>query len=93
MAQITENKYTGDGTTVLFSFSFPYLKETDIKVSIDTVDTTEYSLANATTVEMNTAPTSGAIVRIYRETDDSSLIATFYSGSAIRANDLNADFE
>ena len=93
MAQITQNTYTGDGTTVLFPFSFPYLRETDIKVSLDTVETTEYTLANATTVEMNTAPPSGAILRIYRETDDSALIATFYSGSAIRANDLNADFE
>jgi hypothetical protein len=32
---ITENKYTGNGSTVLYSFTFPYLEVTDIKVSLD----------------------------------------------------------
>jgi hypothetical protein len=32
-------------------------------------------------------------IRIYRETDDTELAATFFPGSAIRAADLNADFD
>ena len=88
----TENFYTGDGSTVLFSFTFPYLQTTDIKVSLDGVDTTAYSLANATTVQFNTAPTSGTAIRIYRITDDTQLAAQFYPGSAIRSQDLNNNF-
>lgn len=89
---ITQNTYTGDGTTVLFSFTFPYLETTDIKVSLNGLSTTAYTLANATTVQFNTAPANGAAIRIYRETDDAALAATFYPGSAIRSNDLNENF-
>ena len=89
---ITENKYTGNGSTVLYSFTFPYLEVADIKVSLDGTLTTEYTLANATTVQFNTAPANGVAVRIYRQTDDEALVAQFFPGSAIRAQDLNENF-
>ena len=89
---ITENRYTGDGSTVLYSFTFPYFKVADIKVSLDDALTTEYTLANATTVQFNTAPADGAAIRIFRTTDSDELLATFFPGSAIRAQDLNDNF-
>lgn len=92
MANI-ENIYTGDGATVLFSFTFPYIGETDVKVSLDGVDTTAYSLANATTVELNSPPNLGVVVRVYRSTAAETARATFYPGSAIKAGDLNDNFE
>ena len=48
---ITENQYTGNGSTVLYSFTFPYLEVADIKVSLDGSLTTGYTLANATTIQ------------------------------------------
>ena len=94
-APIIENNYTGDGSTVLFSFTFEYIEATDIEVSIDsvTVATTAYSLANATTVEFVTAPAVGAAIRIYRNTTVTTPKAEFFPGSAIRAQDLNDNFE
>ena len=89
---ITENRYTGDGTTTSYSFVFPYIDETDIKVTLDDVLTTAYSLANATTIEFATAPESGVAIRIYRDTDDSANKATFFAGSAVRSQDLNDNF-
>ena len=89
---VTQNTYTGNGSTVLYSFTFPYLKTTDIKVSVNGTVVTTYTFANATTIQFNTAPTNGAAIRIYRETDDSALAATFYPGSAIRSQDLNENF-
>jgi hypothetical protein len=89
---VTQNTYTGDGSTVLFSFTFPYLETTDIKVSLDGTDTNAYTLANATTVQFTTAPANGVAIRIYRQTDDTDLTATFYPGSAIRSSDLNDNF-
>jgi hypothetical protein len=89
---VTENLYTGNGSTVLYSFTFPYLETTDIKVSVDGTNTNAYTLANATTVQFNTAPASSAAIRIYRQTDDTALPATFYPGSAIRSSDLNENF-
>ena len=89
---ITENRYTGDGTTTSYSFVFPYIDETDIKVTLDDVLTTAYSLANATTIQFDTAPASGVAIRIYRDTDDSANKATFFAGSAVRSQDLNDNF-
>ena len=90
---ITQNTYTGNGSTVLFSFTFPYLKTTDIKVSLDGSVTTAYTLANDTTIQFNTAPDNGVTIRIYRETDDTDLDAEFFPGSAIRSQDLNDNFD
>ena len=87
----TQNTYTANGILTQFSFTFPYLEESDVKVSLDGTDqaTTEYSFANATTIEFNTAPTNGQDVRIYRVTDTDAAQATFFAGSSIRAQDLN----
>ena len=93
MAVNPENFYNGDGSTTLFSFTFEYLEESDVKVSVDGVvktQTTDYTFANATTISFNTAPATGTDnVRIYRDTNVDSLKATFFPGSAIRADDLN----
>ena len=79
----TKNTYTGDNSETNYSFTFPYLKQADIKVSLDNVVktlTTDYTFANATTVSFNTAPATDAAIAIYRSTDDSNLVATFYPG-------------
>ena len=89
---LAENTYVGNGSAVLYSFTFPYLVNTDIKVSLDGVDTTAYTLANATTVQFNAAPTNGTKIRIYRVTSADTAKATFYPGSTVRAQDLNANF-
>ena len=88
---VISNSYTGNGSTVLYSFTFPYLDTTDVKVSLNGVVTTAYTLANATTVQLNAAPANGTAIKIYRETSESNL-AEFYAGSAIRSADLNNNF-
>ena len=92
----TSNTYTGNGTNKLFSITFPYLATSDINVylngTLQTI-TTQYTFANATTVEFVTAPANGAVVLLDRSTDDSTLQATFFPGSSIKANDLNFNFD
>ena len=91
----TKNTYTQSGSTTDYSFTFPYIKQTDVKVSLDNVVktlTTDYTFANATTVSLNSAPAAGTTIDIYRSTDDSNLVATFYPGSAIRSADLNDNY-
>jgi len=92
---ITENTYTGNGTTTSYSFSFPYIKKEDVKVTLDTIGTTAFTInANTPTqVDFNTAPGNNVVIRIYRETDTASTSSTFFPGSAIRAQDLNKNFE
>mgnify|MGYP003306139463 CR=1 FL=1 len=89
MTVTIENTYTGNGSTTDYSFTFPYLDTSDIKVTLATVATTAYSLLNATTVRFDSAPANSSAIRIYRSTAYDSPKATFYPGSAIRSNDLN----
>ena len=90
---VTESNHTvSNSSTTNYSFTFPYLKTTDVKVSINGTASSAWTFHNATTVKLNSNPTVGDKIRIYRETDDSDLQATFYAGSSIKASDLNDNF-
>ena len=115
----------GDGTTINFSFNFPYLKTEDIKVElqeinpngrfISSVVVTDFTVPtnNPTQIQFNTLsastnyqtilgaplanhavnPANTIRVRIYRETNDNTVPSTFFSGSSVRAQDLNNNFD
>ena len=89
---LTSNTFTGDGSTTNYSFTFEYLEQPEVKVTLDGVATTAFTFANATTLSFTTAPNSGTEIRIYRETNIETLKATFFPGSAIKAEDLNNNF-
>ena len=93
---VTENLHTGNGSKTNYSFTFPYLKTTDIKASIDgtVVNPSTYTAGSptATEIQFNTAPANNAAIRIYRDTATENLSATFYAGSAIKSEDLNDNF-
>ena len=89
---VTENTYTQSGSTTNYSFTFPYLKQSDVKVTVAGTASTAWTFHNATTVKFNTAPANGSAIRIFRDTADTNLSATFYAGSAIKSQDLNDNF-
>lgn len=103
---ITQNTFNGDGSNLgPFSFTFKWLRASDIKVTVNNVlktAGTHYNLQslNYTTktggevlfTAGNAPPVGTSNIRVYRDTDDSTLVATFSSGSAIRAADLNSNF-
>lgn len=102
---ITQNTFTGNGSNLgPFSFTFKWLEPTDIKVTVAGVLKTAGTHYNLQSLNYSTktggqvlftagnAPANGAAIIVYRQTDDTDLAATFYSGSAIRAQDLNNNF-
>jgi hypothetical protein len=102
---ITQNTFTGNGSNLgPFSFTFQWLESTDIKVTVAGVLKTAGTHYNLQSLNYATksggqvlftagnAPANGAAIVIYRQTDDADLVSTFYSGSAIRAQDLNNNF-
>lgn len=89
---IVQNAYTGNGATVLYSLSFPYLDQADVKVSVNGTIVTNYIFATASSIQFLTAPANGAAILIYRETDNDETSATIFPGSAIKAADLNNNF-
>ena len=95
MSVITSNTYTGDGTTVLFSVTFPYIEAADVEVLVnDVLKTylTDWNFSTDSVVQITPAPPSGQSVVIQRNTAEGQLKATFFPGSAIRARDLNNNF-
>jgi len=92
---VVSNSYTGNGSTTTYSFTFPYLNTADVKVKVNgtTQNTTSYTLPTATTLQFNTAPSNGSTILIFRDTNNDAKKATFYPGSAIKAEDLNNDFD
>lgn len=97
MSLITENNALGNGSNPTFSFTFKYVKESDVYVSVDDVvktKDTHYTFApNTSSITFLPAhiPALNAKVRIYRETSLTDPAAEFFPGSAIRAQDLNAN--
>ena len=100
---------TGDGVTTLFPFDFTYTLESQVSIYLYSLSSLKYELqdratwqlANAQTVEFFFAPpritdADGNVIAnvlIRRVTDVCAPTAVFLPGSAIRAKDLNDNFE
>lgn len=85
---VTQNLYTGNGSTTDFPFSFSYINPSYVKVSINGTLTTAFTFFTASILRFTTAPPLGAAIRIYRETTSNALAADYTAGSALREQDL-----
>ena len=98
---VTQNTYTAASGSLggPYSYSFPIIADTDLKVSVDgqvkTV-TTHYTLDTGNTritFVSGQEPTAGQVVIVYRDTAEDPINSTFSSGSTIRSNELNENFK
>jgi hypothetical protein len=85
---VTQNTYTGNGSTQNFVFAFTYLDPSHVKAKVNGTLTTAFTFFNASTLRFNTAPANGAAVLIYRETPSDNLLAEYTAGGALRDGDL-----
>ena len=97
--------YRGNGSQTDFTFDFIYTDESDVVVwlyeeqkSAWVEQTNRYVFAGPTIIRFLDAPprpenVEGYNIVIGRRTNVNTLEATFYPGSSIRAQDLNANFE
>lgn len=86
--------YEGDGQQRSFSFSFPYLSPSHVKVFINgglVLETLDYSL-NGNTITFDIAPQSGSTVEIKRQTALTERLVDFTDGSTLSANDLDTAY-
>ena len=83
--------YTGDGTTQDYIVPFPYLKISDVKVSLDEAEQNAlaYSWHTSGTIRFVTAPPNGTSVRIQRITDKVTPAVDFRDGSTLTEADLD----
>ena len=71
---------TGDGTSTLFSFDFPYLQQADVYVEVDEVPVS-FVFSTGNTVELSEAPALGASVYLYRDTPAATTAYDFQLGA------------
>lgn len=82
-------RYTSNGTTTNYTFSFPYISSDHIKVRVAGVLVTNWSFLNSSTIQFVSAPTSGSIIEIRRETPRDTVIVNFTDGSVLLERDLD----
>lgn len=80
--------FPGNGTNRLFNVNFPYISQAHVEVFVDSVEQ-DFTWINATTVELATAPTSGAVVIVRRNTPKDARLVDWTDGSNLREADLD----
>jgi hypothetical protein len=79
-------QYTGDGSTLQFNVSFPYLNKANVVVLFDGVEQS-FSWVNATRVETSLPAGLGVTVRIARQTPTTPL-TVYTAASTLKGTDL-----
>lgn len=82
-------RYTGNGSTTNYAFTFPYLDASHIKVRLNGTLTTLFTFLNASTIQLTSAPASGVVIEIRRETPKDNPIVNFTDGSVLLERDLD----
>lgn len=82
-------EYTADGSTTTFSVPFAYTAQADVKMFVDGVEDTSFTFNSTSVVQTSTTPTSGAVVRVERNTNLTSRAVDFASGSVLTEEDLD----
>lgn len=81
-------RFTGNGSTTNFAFSFPYLSRSHISVRVNDV-ITSYTFLNDSTVTVSPAPAAGTVVEVRRTTPKDTPIVNFTDGSVLLEADLD----
>ena len=86
--------YTGDGSTVNYSVTFPYIEEAHVVVTLDGVTktlNTDYSFTTSSTITFTTAPSASAVIKFTRSTSQTSRLVDYQDGSTLTEATLDQD--
>lgn len=81
-------EYVGDGSNRDFVVTFPYLSQDHVKLLVGGSPAT-FTWLTSTTIRATTAPTTGTVVRVYRETPKDEPLVDFAGGAVLTDNNLN----
>lgn len=88
----TSINYEGDGSTLQFSFPFAYRQEDDVRVLVDG-EVVTFTINSPGLLELAEAPSAGALVRIYRDTDIDEAQYVFDNGVPFLLRFADANWE
>ena len=80
--------YTANGSNATFAITFAFLDSTHVKVFLDGVATTAFSISGSNVI-MNSNPANGVVVMIKRETPTDARLVDFQDGSVLTESDLD----
>lgn len=84
--------YGGDGSTVNFSVTFPYIQTTHVEVyksGVLQATPADYTWTSATVITFNSAPQDGASIVIKRVTPGATRLVDFQNGANLTEADLD----
>lgn len=82
--------YTGDGSQTQFPVAFGYIRREHVLATVAGSPAT-FTWVNSTTIQMDSAPANGALVRVYRVTPLTAPLVDFTDGSTLVAADLDTN--
>jgi hypothetical protein len=80
--------YTGNGATVQYNLTFPFISRTHVAAYLDGVETTDFTWISDTLIEFDVAPGNGVAIKIARETPTEPIV-DFVNGSTLTEDDLD----
>ena len=89
MSFLARVSYTANGSTDTFSFSFPYILSSHVKVYVGGVEDTGITFPTTSTVQLSSTPANGAVVLIQRTTPSDARLTDFQDGSVLTSADLD----
>lgn len=93
MAAYAAHTYTATGGQTDFNIGWPYLADSHVKLRINSVASTAFTLVSGGTVlRLNSGATNGDEVYIYRDTPTDSRLVDFESGAGLPEEDLDTAF-
>lgn len=81
--------YTGNGSQVNFTVTFPYILQSHVKVYLDDVLTTAYSWTSSTVIQLTTAPAAGVAIDIQRDSSRGTALVDFQDAGTLTEEDLD----
>ncbi len=88
MAYLARVTYTGNASTTGYAIPYTYIATSHIKAYLDNVATTAFTVSGAT-LTFTTAPASGVVITIKRETPTDARLVDFTDGSVLTEQDLD----
>jgi len=86
--------YVGDGSTVNFSVTYPYLMKSHVKVYVQgilkTIDV-DYTWLNAGTIQFDSAPLEDEVVSLIRSSGRTARLVDYQTGSILEEKTLDKD--
>jgi microcystin-dependent protein len=82
--------YTGDGSQTQFPVAFGYIRREHVLATVAGSPAT-FTWVNSSTIQMDTAPANGAVVRVYRVTPLTAPLVDFTDGATLVAADLDTN--